>query len=172
MKKFVMLTAAVASMLCGGAANAAISFDIGPGWGAEFKFTSPTPVILFSDVAELGGPATYYLNGDYRSSYPGSPENPDGGWGYGGFSNTFVAVGSPTTRQLTLGSYNGGDGTIRFHNTDGQKVTITFADDIRGTVSRLALPEPATWAMMLIGFGAIGSAMRRRTTLSATLANG
>ena len=25
-----------------------------------------------------------------------------------------------------------------------------------------AVPEPATWAMMLIGFGAVGAAMRRR----------
>ena len=26
-----------------------------------------------------------------------------------------------------------------------------------------AVPEPATWAMMLIGFGAVGFGMRRRT---------
>jgi len=25
-----------------------------------------------------------------------------------------------------------------------------------------AVPEPATWAMMLLGFGAVGFAMRRR----------
>jgi len=25
-----------------------------------------------------------------------------------------------------------------------------------------AVPEPATWAMMLLGFGGIGAAMRRR----------
>lgn len=31
----------------------------------------------------------------------------------------------------------------------------------------LAVPEPATWAMMLIGFGAIGSLARRRTGRSA-----
>lgn len=32
------------------------------------------------------------------------------------------------------------------------------------TISQVAsaVPEPATWAMMLIGFGALGSAMRRR----------
>ena len=34
-----------------------------------------------------------------------------------------------------------------------------------GGVSRAvgAVPEPATWGMMLIGFGLIGGAMRRRT---------
>jgi hypothetical protein len=32
------------------------------------------------------------------------------------------------------------------------------------------VPEPATWAMMLFGFGAMGVAMRRRKTLSGKLA--
>ena len=41
----------------------------------------------------------------------------------------------------------------------------TFIDDFRlGTVSNGAVPEPSTWAMMLMGFGAIGFAMRRRRT--------
>ena len=30
------------------------------------------------------------------------------------------------------------------------------------TISPSAVPEPATWAMMLLGFGAVGFAMRRR----------
>ena len=44
---------------------------------------------------------------------------------------------------------------------------VTGPDDnhddliIRATVSP-AVPEPATWAMMLLGFGAAGFAMRRR----------
>ena len=31
-----------------------------------------------------------------------------------------------------------------------------------------AVPEPATWAMMLIGFGAIGVSLRRRRKVTAT----
>ena len=34
---------------------------------------------------------------------------------------------------------------------------------IRGTPQTSAVPEPATWAMMLIGFGAIGTRIRRRS---------
>lgn len=30
------------------------------------------------------------------------------------------------------------------------------------------VPEPATWGMLILGFGAIGAAMRRRNALSAT----
>jgi len=33
-----------------------------------------------------------------------------------------------------------------------------------GHIDIKAVPEPATWAMMLLGFGAIGFAMRRRRT--------
>lgn len=44
-----------------------------------------------------------------------------------------------------------------------------FDFDTRGAAGRLtisnlssAVPEPSTWAMMLLGFGAIGASMRRR----------
>jgi len=32
-------------------------------------------------------------------------------------------------------------------------------------ISTSAVPEPATWAMMILGFGAVGCAMRRKTVL-------
>jgi hypothetical protein len=32
---------------------------------------------------------------------------------------------------------------------------------VRFTAQSASVPEPATWAMMLLGFGAIGFAMRR-----------
>lgn len=39
----------------------------------------------------------------------------------------------------------------------------TFIDDFRlGSAATGAVPEPSTWAMMLLGFGAVGFAMRRR----------
>jgi len=36
-----------------------------------------------------------------------------------------------------------------------------------GTLSFAAVPEPATWAMMLVGFGAVGFGMRRRQARTA-----
>jgi len=59
--------------------------------------------------------------------------------------------------------------TFAFTNAAGAPFTgggnagtglIEIVDNI--TFNRAAVPEPGTWAMMLLGFGAIGSAMRRR----------
>ena len=49
--------------------------------------------------------------------------------------------------NLTINGNNSGAGSL------GGSITISQA---------AAVPEPATWAMMLIGFGAVGFAMRRR----------
>jgi hypothetical protein len=43
----------------------------------------------------------------------------------------------------------------------------TIAAGSAGTLAVAAVPEPGTWAMMILGFGAMGVAMRRRRTLSA-----
>ena len=54
--------------------------------------------------------------------------------------------------------------------------TLTINGDNRstgslgGTVTINAVPEPGTWAMMLLGFGAAGFAMRRRRTALPQLA--
>ena len=53
----------------------------------------------------------------------------------------------PRTYALAINGNNSGAGSL------GGSITIRQAT---------AVPEPATWAMMLIGFGAVGFAMRRR----------
>ena len=40
---------------------------------------------------------------------------------------------------------------------------------IYGTLAPGAVPEPSTWAMMIIGFGAVGGAMRRRRAIPVRL---
>lgn len=47
--------------------------------------------------------------------------------------------------------------------TGNQNAELYHLDNLRfGAASTPAVPEPATWAMMLVGFGAIGWTMRRR----------
>ena len=59
----------------------------------------------------------------------------------------------PSTYMLTINGNNSGAGSL------GGSITIRPAavPNPQG-----AIPEPSTWMMMLIGFGAVGFAMRRR----------
>ena len=52
------------------------------------------------------------------------------------------------------------DNTYRIDLTAGGNTVTSFAQIGAGAVA--AVPEPATWAMMLIGFGAMGVSLRRR----------
>jgi hypothetical protein len=66
------------------------------------------------------------------------------------------------------------------HNTDlqtylelygldqsGYPSNITGSNDLSSLLKPGAIPEPATWAMMLTGFGLVGGAMRRRAKVVA-----
>lgn len=67
------------------------------------------------------------------------------------------------TGQSLLGS---GGNIVANQNTTGDayvKVTYTYDEP----TSTGAVPEPATWAMLIFGFGAVGLAARRRKTVAA-----
>lgn len=70
---------------------------------------------------------------------------PTGTFEFGSLANTALIAGA--NNVLTVSGLNTGDGAF--------SGTLTFA-----AVS--AVPEPGTWAMMLLGFGAVGFSMRRR----------
>jgi hypothetical protein len=70
------------------------------------------------------------------------------------------AISSSTTwSNQTLGSLGLTIGTYSY-SVPNDKVTINIGS---------AVPEPATWAMMLVGFGCVGLAIRRREKVSARI---
>lgn len=66
--------------------------------------------------------------------------------------------------SLTAGGYNILFSKLTLNSGVGNPVSGTL------TATVTAVPEPATWALMLIGFGAAGYAMRRRTVKVAQFA--
>ena len=85
--------------------------------------------------------------------------NPDGSIhtsyeldGANGFSHLF------TETDLVAGNYEIG---LVAHGAEDPDFTFTFDTPIGSA----GVPEPATWAMMLVGFGSLGAVLRRRRKL-------
>jgi hypothetical protein len=60
----------------------------------------------------------------------------------------------------------GGAGTIYFLAQSGTGANESYDTVSAGALSFAAVPEASSWAMMVLGFGAIGYAARRRTRLT------
>lgn len=100
-----------------------------------------------------------YLFGDGAGSGGLGPVS--GGAYYDSAAASFAAAGQYIT-TFTVGN--------------GQSVIFFIYDDILGDnsggVSLLlaAVPEPSTWAMLILGMGAVGAAMRRRRSITVRYA--
>lgn len=100
-----------------------------------------------------------------------------------GFSFLYAGVDSASaTIGVVLGFVGGGSTVLSFTPISSNSVIdltsydnvlsaeITSSDsaglnyDTFTFVDSVAVPEPATWAMLILGFGALGSAMRRRSS--------
>lgn len=102
---------------------------------------------------------------------PLSVVNP--GWG------TFALGLSATGGGVVAGSF-GSDAAIivgnagkTIHNgflTDTVASAKLYENELNYVLNGAGVPEPAAWAMMLAGFGLVGSAMRRREKVAVTFA--
>ncbi len=94
-----------------------------------------------------------------------------------GANNFFYLTGPFFVDGSGLGfrTASGVSGNLFVTNDTSYRVNTMGAGLLTGLVTArvtpvvaAAVPEPTTWAMMLLGFGAIGFAMRRRRTLGVS----
>lgn len=87
------------------------------------------------------------------------------------YLDVYTGTGSPTTYVVSDGT-SAPNGTLRFFGVTSPVAITSIAfrgpgqwdsfgyDDM--VVGSMGVPEPATWALMMLGFGAIAGALRRR----------
>lgn len=117
----------------------------------------------------------------YQAIYTFGPTNQPGGDWYTGSQSSLLAsdfklfdpANYAASGTLTGLDFAGGAITFGFamraagvtdgngNPVEGDASGVLRADNFRIAIN--AVPEPATWAMMIAGFGLVGAAMRRRT---------
>lgn len=131
--------------------------------------------ISLSSTGTPGNNTTVYRLTFDLSGFDATTAAISGSWGADNFGSILLngsATGNALTgikfenfqglTNFTIGSgFAAGLNTLDFSVVDGGGPTAFRVDDLVGTVGN-AVPEPATWAMMLFGFGVVGSSIRRR----------
>ena len=125
---------------------------------------SPTDITNQVDaIASLDGDFTF--NGDFNSLISGTLENGDElHFGQTLFGQTIIGAHfgnvSGTAGDVSVfWLFDFGAAGVDFITLDD---TMGFSNAALYTTGAPGVPEPATWAMMLLGFGAAGFAIRRR----------
>lgn len=111
----------------------------------DIDFSTPFSYILTND--DFGYGKFSFTKDEYHEGY-----DPETASTFSGFTNTELVKGDlsvssvTVARLVTRGGDEGGGGG--------------------GGQTTGAVPEPSTWAMMIVGFGLMGNAMRRRARMS------
>jgi hypothetical protein len=187
MKKLMLGAAIAASMfIAAPAANAAVTI-ISNTAGTNLAFSGEAPDGSISGTFAHTGISGSSFEDTYKFSFDSA------GVGNAGIVSTFTSKFTELTnveaffngQKITIvpGSpFPGADGftgSLTVNLLNGQENTLLIRGDnggfgsYSGTVSFVptsAVPEPATWAMMIIGFGAAGTMVRTRRKLVPTVA--
>ena len=133
------------------------SGDIAPGFGLPALDATLTPA---TSPIIGGAPDWSLLGGDNNSCYAA-------GCGYTGWIESTYTIASAGTYAVVFGVTNWSDSAYASGLAwDGLALNDTSITG--GGVG--AVPEPATWAMLLLGFFAMGGLLRRQRQVAHTMA--
>lgn len=88
--------------------------------------------------------------------------------GFAPFPDATRIPGSIVASDLGLRLTIGGEDFFGYARFAGPAITVAFNDVAGAGIVAGTVPEPASWAMLILGFGAIGGAARARRTARLT----
>ena len=176
----VAAAALAISALSGGAANA-VTLTLGGGWEPFYNINPAYPdpyggplydyysgdtdfTFTLTNHADLNITDTYYNLDVFDLVINGADQGPTSTplQDYADQDDPDLAFADP---HFSHGSYALGPGS---YDVTGTSIFSPYGYNV-GFI-QVAVPEPASWTMMLIGFGAIGGWMRRRARQTAIAA--
>lgn len=123
-------------------------------WDFMFEFvSSPFVTPGFDDDASIGNLVFTYTGPDVNTE--NGPLDPFNLNGFGAVSTFMATVNDAYTTLTTKNNPEEAEGTVLVSGG-----TTLVPTDLAGGV-----PEPATWAMMVAGFGLVGAGVRRRRAI-------
>lgn len=136
-----------------------ISFNGSTGVFGNDLTDNPT----FDDTIDLGSldPGQYLISATISSTYQdGSEADQDVDFSSVMFNGQEFEVSTTGQNEFRFinSILSGNSNLFRIQGTSGSNSSYS------GTINVAAIPEPSTWAMALIGFFVIGSALRRRAS--------
>ena len=133
--------------------NQTQAFSAGTSVGGDYYYTFTTSGEYDLEFTETGTLDAAFVDNPFTVSTGSVP-----GSGTTEATSTFGTVSSFANVILDAGTYT-------------LLVPDTTADEaISGNVSAAAVPEATSWALMLLGVGAVGAVMRRRPRVASAVA--
>jgi hypothetical protein len=186
--KHLFSSAALLLVLAAGSANAApiVSFSTTAAGGTSIQnfdsfavgTTIPTNTLILDSTVSGVGVKPTGSTGNYASILGGGSFEvafaPAKSFSFllgslDGYNQVTLSLADGSQTVYTGGAITGGasgDGYVTYTSTDSRITGATFSStnnsfEIDNLTS--SVPEPATWALLVLGFGFVGSVMRRRT---------
>ena len=167
---------------CAGGSGSCVDLDgstnqAGQITSGSYAFNTGDSVTFSFDLSgnqRIGGNDGFYAGFVFGANTLLTSYNLGGAWGPANVFNNISTTSVTTSTGISGNSFAnysinfvaGQAGTVAFLLGGGSGNNIgPVADNLN--LSSTAVPEPATWAMMIIGFGAAGSMIRRRRMIAA-----
>ncbi len=177
---FGAIAAAVMMLTAQAAAAATFSFDFATTYGTGGSF-SGNGIFSTNDGQAIvvdgdDGPVTAFLftilGAEGTAQLDGNPITVTGINPTSGALNQILSFGGDSQLLETVLTFSGSPTSVFFglDADSGQYFAGNPNFTAAGTFNVTAVPEPATWGMMLLGFAAVGATLRRRQRAIAHLA--